>query len=100
MDWTIGTTDYKPRLKIVRLIYSYSGILNVEGPLSFNGQPSNYTDFENDQSLFLANVNNPLDPAGLQTEYQWQMWTPDEPVWQNVTNGDSFNGIRYFRRGK
>ncbi|MEO1258000.1 MAG: T9SS type A sorting domain-containing protein [Bacteroidota bacterium] len=72
--------------------YSFSAVLHVEGPLEVTEQPLDYVNCPDAEALFLAHISNPSDPAGLHTEYQWQILLPGSNDWQDLTNGDTFNG--------
>ena len=72
-------------------VESFSAQLNVEGPLSISLQPVGIQNCDDAEALFLSQITNPADPAGLQTEYQWQILMPSG-TWEDLTNGDSWNG--------
>ena len=72
-------------------VFSFSAVLNVEGPLAISLQPIGIQNCDDAEALFLSQITNPADPAGLQTEYQWQIKLPGG-VWQNLSNGDTWNG--------
>ncbi|HFA48393.1 MAG TPA: hypothetical protein ENJ95_05170 [Bacteroidetes bacterium] len=75
---------------------SFSAQLNVEGPLSISAQPSGVQNCDDAEALFTAQITNPADPAGLQTEYVWEILHPDSSGWSYLTNGTSWNGINTF----
>ncbi|MEZ4930912.1 MAG: hypothetical protein R2788_02115 [Saprospiraceae bacterium] len=74
-------------------VYSFSAVLNVEGPLAISLQPIGIQNCDDAEALFLSQITNPADPGGLQTQYQWEIKTPGSSVWQTLTNGTSFNGV-------
>lgn len=73
-------------------VFSFAAVLNVEGPLSVSLQPVNVNRCTDAEALFESGISNPADPSNLQTEYQWQILLPGGS-WENLTNGDSWNGI-------
>ncbi len=72
-------------------VFSFPGVLNVEGPLSVSLQPVGIQNCDDAEALFLSQITNPADPQNLQTEYQWQILLPSG-TWEDLTNGDSWNG--------
>ena len=72
-------------------VYSFSAVLTIEGPLSVSLQPVQAQACDDAEALFLSGISNPADPAGLQTDYQWQILMPSGS-WENLTNGDTWNG--------
>lgn len=77
-------------------VYSFDAMLNVEGPLSITAQPDGVQNCDDAEALFTAQITNPADPGGLQTEYQWQILLPGSSTWENLTNGLGFNGVNNF----
>ena len=73
-------------------VYSFDAVLTVEGPLAIGLQPVGIQNCSDAEALFLSQITNPADPAGLQTEYQWQILMPGG-TWQDLTNGTTFNGV-------
>ena len=72
--------------------YSFAGVLNFGGSLSVTEQPSDFANCPDAEALFLGAILNSADPFGLHTLYQWQILLPGGNDWENLTNGDSFNG--------
>lgn len=87
--------SYRLRAEISGCDYVYTNPaqLFVEGPITMNEQPQDVTNCPGGEVLFLASITNPSDPLRLQTEYQWEILLPNNPVWQTALNGYAFNGI-------